>query len=213
MYSRVDPEGNPLDRFGLSRPVWLLGWISFFTDSASEMVYPLLPLFLTKTLGAGAMSLGIIEGVAEGTASLLKIVSGWLTDRTGTPKRLVVAGYSLSSLARPLISVVTTWPQVLALRFVDRIGKGVRTSPRDAMLKGFAPANTRGRIYGFHRAMDHSGAVAGPLIAAAYLHVHSDAYRSLFTWTLVPGLVVIALTLRLPRGSRPSASARSAADA
>lgn len=206
----TDPSGNPLDRFGLSRPVWLLGWISFFTDSASEMVYPLLPLFLTKVLGAGAMSLGIIEGVAEGTASLLKIVSGWLTDRTGTPKRLVVAGYSVSSLVRPLISLVSAWPQVLVLRFVDRVGKGVRTSPRDAMLKDFAPETTRGRIYGFHRAMDHSGAVAGPLVAAAYLHFRPDAYRSLFTWTLVPGLIVVFLVLRLPKqkskSSTPSAS-------
>jgi MFS family permease len=199
----TDPSGNPLDRFGLSRPVWLLGWISFFTDSASEMVYPLLPLFLTKVLGAGAMSLGIIEGVAEGTASLLKIFSGWLSDRTGTPKRLVVAGYGLSSLARPLISLVRAWPQVLLLRFVDRVGKGVRTSPRDAMLAGFAPEHTRGRVYGFHRAMDHSGAVVGPLIAAAYLHFYPEAYRSLFTWTLVPGLIVIALVLRLPNQRAP----------
>jgi len=213
----VDPAGNPLDRFGLSRPVWLLGWVSFFTDCASEMIYPLLPLFLTNVLGAGAMSLGVIEGVAEGTSSILKIVSGWLSDRTGTPKRLVVAGYSLSSLARPLISFVTAWPQVLALRFIDRIGKGVRTSPRDAMLKGFAPEHMRGRVYGFHRAMDHSGAVVGPLIAAAYLHVHPEAYRALFTWTLVPGLIVVALVLRLPsrrpRPSAPSASPDSAPSA
>src|SRR5512132_2170613 len=94
----TDPSGHPLDRFGLSRPVWLLGWVSFFTDTASEMIYPLLPLFLTRTLGAGAMSLGVIEGVAEGANSALKIVSGWLSDRTGQPKRLVLAGYGLSSL-------------------------------------------------------------------------------------------------------------------
>lgn len=194
----TDPSGNPLDRFGLSRPVWLLGWISLFTDSASEMVYPLLPLFLTQVLGAGAMSLGVIEGVAEGTSSILKIVSGWLSDRTGMPKRLVIAGYGVSSLARPLISMVTVWPQVLALRFVDRVGKGVRTSPRDAMLAAFAPEHLRGRVYGFHRAMDHSGAVVGPLVAAAYLYVRPDAFRPLFTWTLVPGIIVVALTLRLP---------------
>src|SRR5215471_4784438 len=215
--ARTDPAGNPLDRFGLSKPVWLLGWISFFTDSASEMVYPLLPLFLTNVLGAGAMSLGVIEGVAEGTSSILKIVSGWLSDRTGTPKRLVVAGYSLSSLARPLISFVTAWPQVLALRFIDRIGKGVRTSPRDALLKEFSPEHMRGRVYGFHRAMDHSGAVVGPLIAAAYLHFHPEAYRALFTWTLVPGLIVVALVLRLPsrrpRASAPPDSAPSAPSA
>jgi MFS family permease len=209
----VDPSGNPLDRFGLSRPVWLLGWISFFTDTASEMIYPLLPLFLTKTLGAGAMSLGVIEGVAEGANSVLKIVSGWLADRTGQPKRLVLAGYGLSSLARPLVSFVTAWPQVLALRFTDRLGKGIRTSPRDAMLARFAPDRTRGRVYGFHRAMDHAGAVAGPLVAAAYLYFHPDAYRSLFTWTLVPGLIVIALILRLPnQRSAPSAAGPRTSD-
>jgi len=194
----VDPSGNPLDRFGLSRPVWLLGWVSFFTDTASEMIYPLLPLFLTRTLGAGAMSLGVIEGVAEGANSVLKIVSGWLADRTGQPKRLVLAGYGLSSLTRPVIAFVTAWPQVLALRFTDRLGKGIRSSPRDALLARFAPDKTRGRVYGFHRAMDHAGAVAGPLIATAYLYFHPEAYRSLFMWTLVPGIIVIVLISRLP---------------
>src|SRR5919198_2435660 len=145
----VDPSGNPLDRYGLSRPVWLLGWVSFFTDTASEMVYPLLPLFLTRALGAGAMSLGIVEGVAEAANSVLKIVSGWLADRWGAPKRLVLAGYGLSSFMRPLIAIVSTWTQVLALRFIDRLGKGVRTSPRDAMLARFAPPDMRGRVYGF----------------------------------------------------------------
>jgi MFS family permease len=193
-----DPAGNPLDRFGLSKPVWLLGWISFFTDTASEMVYPLLPLFLTHVIGAGAMSLGVIEGVAEGANSVLKIVSGRIADRTGQPKKLVLAGYSLSSLVRPLMGVVTAWPQVLALRFVDRLGKGVRSSPRDALLARFAPEKTRGRVYGFHRAMDHAGAVTGPLVATAYLYFHPEAYRALFMWTLVPGLVVIALILRVP---------------
>jgi MFS family permease len=194
----ADPSGNPLDRFGLSRPVWLLGWVSFFTDMASEMIYPLLPLFLTRTLGAGAMSLGVIEGVAEGANSALKIVSGWLADRTGQPKWLVLAGYGVSSAMRPLVAFVSAWPQVLAIRFADRLGKGVRSSPRDAMLARFAPSATRGRVYGFHRAMDHAGAVAGPLIATAYLYFHPEAYRSLFTWTIVPGLVVIALILTLP---------------
>ena len=193
-----DPAGNPLDRFGLSRPVWLLGWVSFFTDTASEMVYPLLPLFLTRVLGAGAMSLGVIEGVAEGANSILKIVSGRIADRTGEPKKLVLAGYGLSSLVRPLMGFVTAWPHVLALRFTDRLGKGVRTSPRDALLARFAPDKTRGRVYGFHRAMDHAGAVAGPLVATAFLYFYPESYRALFMWTLVPGLIVIALILRLP---------------
>ena len=198
----VDPAGNPLDRFGLSRPVWLLGWISFFTDMATEMIYPLLPLFLTRTLGGSAMSLGVIEGVAEGANSALKILSGWLTDRSGQPKRLVLAGYGISSAVRPLIGVVTAWPQVLALRFTDRLGKGIRSSPRDAMLAGFAPDHRRGRVYGFHRAMDHAGAVAGPLIATVYLYFRPEDYRALFTWTIVPGIVVILLILRLPNSSR-----------
>jgi MFS family permease len=207
----VDPSGNPLDRYGLSRPVWLLGWVSFFTDTASEMVYPLLPLFLTRVLGAGAMSLGVIEGVAEAANSILKIVSGWLADRSGTPKRLVLAGYGLSSLIRPLIAIVTAWPQVLALRFADRLGKGIRTSPRDAMLARLAPPDRRGRVYGFHRAMDHAGAVAGPLVASVYLYVHHEAYRSLFAWTLVPGVIVILILLRVPEQRRDGRVAAQAA--
>ncbi|MEO6236975.1 MAG: MFS transporter [Vicinamibacterales bacterium] len=194
----TDPAGNPLDRFGLSRPVWLLGWVSFFTDMASEMIYPLLPLFLTRVLGAGAMSIGVIEGVAEGANSILKIISGRIADRTGQPKKLVLMGYGLSSLVRPLMGFATAWPHVLALRFTDRLGKGVRTSPRDALLARFAPEKTRGRVYGFHRAMDHAGAVAGPLIATVFLYFHPESYRSLFMWTLVPGLIVMALILRVP---------------
>jgi len=199
----TDPSGNPLDRFGLSRPVWLLGWVSFFTDMASEMVYPLLPLFLTRILGGSAMSLGVIEGVAEGANSVLKIVSGWLTDRSGEPKTLVLGGYSLSGAVRPLIAFVTAWPQVVALRFVVRLGKGIRSSPRDAMLARFAPETRRGRVYGFHRGMDHAGAVAGPLIATAYLYFHPEAYRSLFMWTLVPGIIVVLLILKLPNERTP----------
>jgi MFS family permease len=208
----TDPAGNRLDRFGLSRPVWLLGWVSLFTDTASEMVYPLLPLFLTRVLGAGAMSLGVIEGVAEAANSILKIVSGRIADRTGQPKTLVLAGYGLSSLVRPLMGLVTAWPQVLALRFTDRMGKGVRTPPRDALLGRFAPEKTRGRVYGFHRAMDHAGAVAGPLVATAYLYFYPEAYRSLFLWTLVPGVIVILLILRLPgdRGAQGAIGAQGA---
>src|SRR5258708_2444890 len=194
----TDPAGNALDRFGLSRPGWRLGWGSFFTDTASEMVYPRLPLFLTRVLGASAMSLGVIEGVAEAANSILKIVSGRIADRTGQPKKLVLAGYGLSSLVRPLMGFVTRWPQVLALRFTHRLGKGIRTSPRDALLARFARAGTRGRVYGFHRSMDHAGAVAGPLVATAFLYFYPEAYRPLFMWTLVPGLIVIALILRLP---------------
>ena len=182
----------------LPRPVWQLGWVSFFTDTASEMVYPLMPLFLTRILGAGAMSLGVIEGVAEAANSVLKIVSGRMADRTGAPKRLVLAGYALSSAVRPFIALATGWIQVLALRFADRLGKGIRTSPRDAMLATFATESNRGRIFGFHRGMDHAGAVMGPLIAAAFLYFRPDDYRTLFALTIVPGIIVVLVLLGVP---------------
>ena len=182
----------------LPRPVWQLGWVSFFTDTATEMVYPLLPLFLTRVLGAGAMSLGVIEGIAEAANSILKVVSGRLSDRSGAPKPLVLAGYGLSSAVRPFIALAGSWTQVLGLRFTDRLGKGLRSSPRDAMLATFATPATRGRVFGFHRAMDHAGAVLGPLIAAAFLYVRPDDFRTLFALTIVPGVVVMIILLRVP---------------
>jgi MFS family permease len=194
----------------IPRPVWLLGWVSFFTDTASEMIYPLLPLFLTRVLGAGPMSLGVIEGVAEAANSVLKIWSGRLADKTGAPKRLVIAGYGLSSAMRPFLGAVTNWIQVLALRFVDRLGKGIRGAPRDAMLAVFATADNRGRVFGFHRAMDHAGAVVGPLLAAAYLFFYPNAYRTLFALTIIPGIVVMFILFRVPEPSdRPSATSNS----
>jgi MFS family permease len=188
----------PASRFGLTRPVWLLGWVSFFTDMASEMVYPLLPLFLTQVLGAGAMSLGVIEGFAEAANSALKILSGWLADRSGSPKKLVLAGYGLASAGRPLIGFSTAWPHVLAIRFTDRLGQGIRGAPRDAMLADFAPADARGRVFGFHRAMDHAGAVTGPLLATAFLYFSPGNYRTLFFLTIVPGIIVIFFILKVP---------------
>jgi MFS family permease len=183
-------------------PVWMLGWVSFFTDTASEMVYPLLPLFLTRVLGAGAMSLGVIEGVAEAANSALKIISGRLADKSGAPKPLVLLGYGISSAARPFIGFASTWIQVLGLRFVDRFGKGIRGAPRDAMLATFADPSNRGQVFGFHRAMDHAGAVCGPLIASAFLYLNPDAYRTLFALTIIPGIVVMLVLARVPATSR-----------
>jgi MFS family permease len=177
------------------------------------MIYPLLPLFLTRVLGAGAMSLGVIEGVAEAANSVLKIVSGRLADRWGAPKRLVLAGYGLSSAVRPFISIAASWPQVLALRFADRLGKGVRGAPRDAMLASFASTANRGRVYGFHRAMDHAGAVTGPLLASAFLFLYPGDYRTLFTLTLIPGVVVMLILLRVPDVERPRVHASAALEA
>ena len=184
----------------------MLGWVSFFTDTASEMIYPLLPLFLTRVLGAGAMSLGVIEGVAEAANSVLKIVSGRLADRTGTPKRLVLAGYGLSSMIRPFIALASSWLHVLALRFTDRLGKGIRSSPRDAMLAGFADLSNRGKVFGFHRAMDHAGAVMGPLVASAFLYFRPDDYRTLFALTLIPGILVVLILLRVPETGKSAAA-------
>jgi MFS family permease len=192
------PTMSPKSLLTLPRPVWLLGWVSLFTDMGTEMIYPLLPLFLTRVLGGGPMSLGLIEGVAEAANSLLKIGAGRLSDRTGAPKRIVLAGYALSSAVRPMIAIVSSWTHVLGLRFVDRLGKGIRGAPRDAMLAHFAPAEIRGRVYGFHRAMDHAGAVAGPLIASLFLFFYPGEYRTLFALTIVPGIIVILILLRVP---------------
>lgn len=197
---------NPEPRPALSPSVWLLGWVSFFTDMASEMIYPLLPLFLTQVLGAGAMSLGVVEGAAEAANSALKVMSGRWSDRARSRKRLVLVGYGIASAVRPMIAAATVWPQVLAIRFTDRVGKGIRGAPRDAMLADLAPIESRGRVFGFHRAMDHAGAVTGPLLASAFLYFYPGQYRPLFALTLIPGLIVMLLILRLPE-TQPRAAA------
>ena len=195
----LDPARVTNSRRGrLPRPVWLLGWVSFFTDTASEMVYPLLPLFLTKVLGAGAMSLGVVEGIAEAANSALKIFSGRLSDRSGRPRRLVLIGYAISSSVRPFIALASSWTHVLGIRFADRLGKGIRGAPRDAMLAEFAPPEQRGRVFGFHRAMDHAGAVLGPLLASVFLYFYPGEYRTLFALTIIPGAIVIAIILLIP---------------
>jgi MFS family permease len=181
----------------IPRPVWLLGWASLFTDAGTEMIYPLLPVYLSRVLGASAMSLGVIEGVAEGINSLLKVVSGYWSDRARR-KPLVVGGYALSSLARPLIAVTASWPQVLLIRAMDRTGKGIRGAPRDAMLAQFATPATRGRIFGFHRAMDHTGAVVGPLVATAILYFAPEQYRLVFALTIIPGAIAVWLLTLVP---------------
>jgi MFS family permease len=178
---------------GIPRPVWFLGLTSLFTDAATEMIYPLLPVYLSRVLGASAVSLGIIEGVADGVNSLLKVISGYWSDRVRHRRPIVIAGYTLSSVARPFIAITTTWPQVLAIRSLDRVGKGVRGAPRDVLLARFATPTTRGRIYGFHRAMDHTGAIVGPLVATGILFFAPERYRLLFALTAIPGAIAVAL--------------------
>ena len=138
--------------------------MSFFTDVSTEMIYPLLPVFLASVLGANASFIGAIEGVAETTASLLKLLSGWWSDKVGSRKILVVVGYGVATIVRPFTAATYSARQVLAIRLTDRIGKGIRTSPRDALLADSAPANARGRAFGFHAAADNAGAVLGPLL-------------------------------------------------
>jgi MFS family permease len=205
-------RGRP---FGLPRTVWLLGVTSLLTDTASEAIYPLLPVYLTRVLGAGAVSLGVIEGVAQAANSLLKVLSGRLSDRWGVRKPIVMTGYALAAAVRPLAAIVTSWPQLLAVRFVDRLGKGIRTAPRDAILAASATSATRGRIFGFHRALDNVGGILGPLLAALFLLADPGRYRLLFALTIVPGIASVLLLARLPRdeGREAGAAAVSHADA
>lgn len=194
----------------LGRNVLALSVVSFLTDVASDMTYPLLPLFLSTVLGASATAVGAIEGAAESTAALLKLASGWWSDRVRRRKPLVLAGYGIASLVRPLIGLAQSVAQVLAVRVTDRVGKGIRTSPRDALIADSVDPAIRGRAFGFHRAADHAGAVVGPLLAFALLRWTEMDLRQLFLLTIVPGaLAVIALVLgvrEVPREMAPPAS-------
>jgi len=193
--SERDPSGPATWRQGLTRNVVILGFVSLLNDAASEMIYPLLPVFLTSVLGAGPAVLGMIEGVAESTASLLKLYSGYLSDRVKRRKGWVVAGYTISNIIRPLIALAGSWVQVLALRFSDRVGKGLRTSPRDAMIADSTPPEFRGMAYGFHRAMDHGGAIVGPLLATGLLLLYHDNISTVFLLSFVPGTLAVVLLL------------------
>ncbi len=183
------------DRAPLAPTVRVLATVSFLTDVASEMIYPLLPLFLSTVLGTTAAGLGVIEGVAESVSALLRLPSGWWSDRIGRRKPLVVLGYGLAAVARPLIGLAQSTGQVLAIRVTDRFGKGVRSAPRDALIAdAVAPAH-RGLAYGMHRAADSAGAVVGPLIAWALLHFGWVELRSLFLWAAVPGLLALVMVV------------------
>jgi MFS family permease len=172
-----------------------LALVSFFTDVSSEIIAPLLPMFLIGTLGASVRTVGLIEGGAEAIASLLKLASGWWSDRSQRRKPLIVAGYTLASLARPLIGLAQSASQVLAIRFIDRVGKGVRGAPRDALLAASTPPEFRGRAFGFHRAADHAGAVVGPLIAMACLAWFTMPLRHVFLVAAIPAAVAVVVVL------------------
>ncbi|HNR30259.1 MAG TPA: MFS transporter [Candidatus Hydrogenedentes bacterium] len=197
----------------MPRIVVALGLASLLTDLSSEMIYPLLPLFLTGTLGAGAVALGLIEGIAETVASLLKVFSGAWSDRTARRKPWVVFGYGIAGVARPLIGLATSWVFVLAMRFADRIGKGLRTAPRDALIANAAAADQRGRAFGFQRVMDHTGAVLGPLVAAALLTFAGFSINAVFLLAAIPAalvMLVLVVGVREPGAAqRPESSGNS----
>lgn len=193
----------------LPRTVIMLGLVSFLNDAASDMITPILPLFLTAVLGAGPAIVGLIEGVAEATASILKLVAGRLVDGGWRPKPLIVAGYGLSNVVRPLIGLALGWGWVLVLRFFDRTGKGLRTSPRDVLVAAAVDQSIRGRAFGFHRAMDHAGAMLGPLVAFVLLDM-GVGMRDIFIYSVVPGVLLMLLLISGVPGRPRSAVPRVA---
>ncbi len=173
----------------IPKTVFVLGLVSLFTDVSTEMYYPLAPLFLTQVLGAGPLAIGMIEGVAETTASVLKVFSGIWTDRLRRRKPLIVLGYGLSGFFRPFIGLARVWPVVLALRFIDRVGKGIRTSPRDALIADVSSPSNRGASFGFHSSMDNLGAMIGPLVSTVLLLPFIGfSLRTVILLTAVPAL-------------------------
>lgn len=194
----------------LPRTVLALGAVSFLTDASSEMIFPLLPVLLATLPGAPAVALGLIEGVAEATAAAVKVVSGRLSDRAPRRKPIVVAGYGLSSAVRPFVALAAAWPHVLLVRFLDRIGKGVRSAPRDALIAEVTPPERRGAAYGLHRAMDNAGAVAGPLLAAALLGLLALDLRTVLALSAVPAAIAVAVLVLVVKEEARPASERAA---
>ncbi|GIU82225.1 MAG: MFS transporter [Acidobacteria bacterium] len=183
----------------LPRNVFILSFVSLLNDISSDIIYPLLPIFLTITLGASPFAIGLIEGMAESASSLLKLFSGYLSDKFQRRKQLVFAGYSLSAMLRPLLAFTTNWLQVLVLRVSDRLGKGLRAAPRDALLSMQVPVELRGIAFGFHRAADNLGAVLGPLLASALILLVAENkenpsaadYQKIFLMASVPAIIAV----------------------
>lgn len=188
---------------GISRNVVVLGIVAFFTDVSSEMIVPVRILFFVVILRTPLPIAGLIEGVAESTASLLKIVSGRLADRVSRRAPLIFFGYSLSNLAKPLLAIVTSWPVALLLVFFDRTGKGVRGSPRDAMMADSTPREYMGKAFGFHRSMDTLGAAVGPLFTVLILAWTNNDLRAVFAWTALPGILSVLVILLFLRERKP----------
>lgn len=205
------PPGGPSPaRAFLSRNLVLVGLASLLTDMSSEMVYPILPLFLTATLGASPRVLGLIEGIVEAVASLTRVMSGWISDVMGKRKPFAVGGYALSVLGKLSLYLAASWPLVLGGRVLDRFGKGIRTAPRDALLAESVPEDQRGRAFGFHKAMDTFGAVLGVICAYLLLRAGHSELRTVLVWSLAPAAlaVVVLCFLRETGEGRHAASKR-----
>ncbi len=195
MQIKLDRAQQPANKkiFGFSRNVFFLGLVSLFTDISTEMIYPLIPIFLTTILGAPVAVVGLIEGIAESTASVLKVFSGWLSDRLRGRKKLTVIGYGLAALGKPILALSFVWWEVLIARFVDRSGKGVRTSPRDALIADSSSSEEYGKSFGFHRSMDTFGAAFGPLLAFAVLPLLHNNFRAYFSLAIIPAFIGVAV--------------------
>ena len=179
----------------LPRAVKLFGLVSLLNDFASEMIYPLLPTFMTTVLGAGAGALGALDGAAEFASAIVKFISGRLSDRPARRGRLVILGYATAVVVRPVIAATAAAWQVIGLRVVDRFGKGLRSPPRDALISDATPAALRGRAFGLQRGLDHLGAVLGPLLAWYMLAFHEASVRGVIAASIVPGVLVLVLAI------------------
>ena len=198
--------------WGLPSSIVKLGWISFFTDVASEMLYPVIPLFLTSVLGAPVVVLGVIEGVAEAIVSVMKGLSGWHSDKLRSRVPFIRWGYGLSALSKPLMALAFSWPMVLFTRSIDRFGKGLRTTARDALIADAVDSSQGGRAYGFHRMMDTAGAIVGVLFAMGLLALLPDHYRTIFLIATVPGLAAVLLTFKLREAAHLEQSSRDSVE-
>jgi len=198
-----------MKKLDISKNVFVLGLVSFFNDVASEMVYPVVPIFLTSVLKAPVSAVGLIEGIAESTASLLKTFSGWFSDKIKKRKIFITSGYSLSTFSKLIIGFSKTWPIVLIGRFIDRFGKGIRTSARDALIAENSDEINRGKAFGFHRALDTLGAVIGPLAAIFFIQLFGDNLRPIFYIAFIPGLIAVFLLIFLVKEKSAKAEKNS----
>jgi MFS family permease len=193
--------------FGFDRNVIVTGFVSFFMDFSSEMIYPLVPLFLSNILGVNKSAIGLIEGIAESTASIVRVFSGWFSDRIENRKWLMAAGYGISTCSRPLVALAANWHHVLGSRFIDRFGKGIRVAPRDALIAESSERAYLGRAFGLQRAMDTFGAVVGPAAAFLLLGFYSNNYRKVFWLSMIPGVIAVFFILFfIKEKAKPAAS-------